>query len=120
MSVVKFELDDFEQLDERDGGGSRDALRRQAAAAWLAELRLTDSLGHCGRDAFMALLPGCSPDDALGLAVRLGAALPGGVTCSCGAATWGGCEAGAELVARAAEALRAAKHGGRSNVVASA
>jgi GGDEF domain-containing protein len=64
----------------------------------------------------MIELPACALEDALRIVERLRAVTPL-VTCSVGLACWDFQDAGMELVARADQALHAAKAGGRNRSV---
>ncbi len=65
---------------------------------------------------FQRWMRDCGVDDAVGLAERLRAAVPGDATCSIGVAEWDGHEDADALLARADAALYAAKRTGRDRV----
>jgi diguanylate cyclase (GGDEF)-like protein len=118
LCVAMLDLDHFKAYNDSHGHPEGDEALRECAAAWRAELRLTDFLGRYGGDEFMVLLPSCSLDSAEQLVERLTLATPAGLSCSAGVAEWNGSETPAELVKRADEALFAAKGSGRRQVSA--
>ena len=110
------DLDDFKSYNDRFGHQAGDQVLKEAAGAWRAEVRSTDLLARYGGEEFVLLLPACALDDAVRIVERLRTVTPL-VTCSVGPACWDFQEAGAELVARADQALYAAKAGGRNRYV---
>ena len=75
---------------------------------------MTDLLARIGGDEFAVTMPGCGLSEAVELGDQLRAALPDGLTCSIGVAEWSGAESAADLLARADQALYAAKNAGRN------
>jgi diguanylate cyclase (GGDEF)-like protein len=117
VCVAMIDLDRFKRFNDELGHQAGDRLLKEAAAAWRAELRTTDTLARYGGEEFAALLPGCDRGHAVRLLERLRAATPGGQTCSAGVASWDGTEDAGTLVARADAALYRAKSAGRDCVV---
>lgn len=113
LSLVLIDLDNFKSYNDAHGHPAGDALLKACAAAWADHLRTTDVLARIGGEEFGVLLPGCPPADAVLVAERLRAAMPGGQTCSLGVATWDGAATAAQLYAIADGALYRAKSGGR-------
>jgi diguanylate cyclase (GGDEF)-like protein len=112
LCAALVDLDHFKAYNDRHGHQAGDRLLKAAAAAWQARLRKTDLLARYGGEEFAVLLPDCALADAMEIAERLRTAQPEG-TCSIGVAGWDGHESAAELIARADQALYAAKAGGR-------
>jgi diguanylate cyclase (GGDEF)-like protein len=117
LSVVMIDLDHFKQFNDQHGHQAGDRLLVDAAAGWRAGIRATDVLARYGGEEFVLALPDCSPADAVALVERLRAMIPMGQSCSAGVACWNGKETGANLVARADQALYQAKTQGRNRVV---
>jgi diguanylate cyclase (GGDEF)-like protein len=117
ISVAMIDLDHFKAYNDTYGHPAGDRLLRSAAAGWSARLRTTDLLARYGGEEFAILLPGCSRAAAADMVGDLRGALPDGVTCSIGIATWDGAEHAEVLVARADAALYKAKRDGRDRVV---
>jgi diguanylate cyclase (GGDEF)-like protein len=84
-----------------------------AAVRWRRRLRLTDLLARIGGDEFAVTMPGCGLEQAVELGDELRGALPDGLSCSIGVAEWSGSEAAGDLLARADQAMYAAKNSGR-------
>jgi diguanylate cyclase (GGDEF)-like protein len=116
LCLAMIDLDDFKSYNDRFGHQAGDQVLKEAAGAWRAEVRSTDLLARYGGEEFVLLLPACALDDAVRIVERLRTVTPL-VTCSVGLACWDFQEAGAELVARADQALYAAKAGGRNRYV---
>src|SRR3954447_8349497 len=116
LCVAAIDLDRFKELNDAAGHQAGDRLLKSAAAAWRATLRPADMLARPGGDEFTLVLPDCDVERAGVVLERLRAATPGRTTCSIGVAQWGGAEPPERLLARADEALYAAKEGGRDRV----
>ena len=115
VCVALLDLDHFKQYNDRHGHQAGDRFLKEAAAAWQAVVRKTDTVTRYGGEEFAILLPDCHLDHAMEIAERLRTAQPEG-TCSLGVAQWDGREDVAALVARADRALYAAKDAGRDRV----
>jgi diguanylate cyclase (GGDEF)-like protein len=81
-------------------------------------VRASDVLVRYGGEEFGLIMPDCGLEDAVPLVERLRAVLPDGVTCSAGLVRWDGREGDDVLVARADDALYAAKDAGRDRLLA--
>jgi diguanylate cyclase (GGDEF)-like protein len=117
LCAALLDLDHFKAYNDRHGHQAGDRLLKAAAAAWQGRLRKTDLLARYGGEEFAVLLPDCGLGNAMEIAERLRTAQPEG-TCSIGVAAWDGRESAAELVARADQALYAAKAAGRNRCLA--
>jgi len=115
--VAVVDLDHFKAFNDEHGHLSGDRLLKSAAAAWRTALRQTDTLARYGGEEFGVALPSCSLSEAEVVLDRLRTLTPDEQTCSIGLAEWSPGETGAELVARADEALYEAKRGGRDALV---
>lgn len=71
LSVLLFDLDDFDCLAVRLGKEACDQLLWLVAARTTRLLRSYDLLGRTGEDEFLAALPGCGIENAIVLAERL-------------------------------------------------
>ena len=116
LCLAMIDLDNFKSYNDRFGHQAGDRVLKEAASAWRAEVRSADLLARYGGEEFMLLLPACALDDAVRIVERLRAVTPL-VTCSVGLACWDFQEAAADLVARADQALYAAKASGRNRYV---
>ncbi len=125
LSLLVLDVDHFKQVNDTYGHQTGDDILRQVANALLATTKNFDVAARYGGDEFVVLLPGCSRDDALGVAerVRRGIARHVGetpVTISAGVATSPDNANDAErLMAAADAALYEAKRTGRDRVAAS-
>jgi diguanylate cyclase (GGDEF)-like protein len=108
------DLDHFKAVNDRGGHLAGDAYLRDLAVAWTRLLRGTDLLARLGGDEFGLLLTVCDEKTAEEAIDRLRKALPLGLSCSAGIATWTPFEPVEHLIGRADRALYAAKASGRS------
>jgi diguanylate cyclase (GGDEF)-like protein len=114
VCVAMLDLDSFKSFNDEHGHQGGDRLLKEAAAAWRAELRPTDTLARYGGDEFVVLLHGLDLEAARRVVDRLRAATPRGQSCSAGVARRDAGETAAALLGRADEALYATKRAGRN------
>ncbi len=119
LTVVMIDLDHFKRFNDRRGHAAGDALLRNAAQAWLRQLRPSDLLARYGGEEFTLVLPACDEEQAERMVERLQPLMPEKQTFSAGIATWNGLDGLAELLAAADRALLQAKRGGRNRIVIS-
>jgi diguanylate cyclase (GGDEF)-like protein len=128
LSVMILDLDHFKQVNDTYGHPGGDEVLRAFARVVGSRLREEDVLYRYGGEEFLAVLPETDPQGALAAAERVVAAVAETpvpvagtrlrVTVSVGVAALSPSVAdAAELVARADEALYAAKSGGRNRAV---
>lgn len=113
LAIGLIDLDDLKVYNDHWGHAAGDRVLLTAAARWRRRLRMTDLLARIGGDEFAVTMPGCRLVEAVELGDQLRSALPDGLSCSIGVAEWSGAEAAADLLARADQALYAAKNAGR-------
>jgi diguanylate cyclase (GGDEF)-like protein len=119
LTVVMIDLDYFKRFNDRRGHAAGDDLLRNAAQAWLRQLRPSDLLARYGGEEFTLVLPNCDEEQAERMVERLQPLVPERQTFSAGIATWNGMDNAQELLAAADRALLQAKRGGRNRVVIS-
>jgi diguanylate cyclase (GGDEF)-like protein len=117
LCVAMLDLDFFKNYNDERGHQAGDRLLKQSASAWVAELRVSDTLARYGGEEFTVALPGCTLPNAKDIVERLRAAMPADQTVSAGVACWNGRESAEELVGRADAALYEAKRMGRDRLV---
>lgn len=78
ITVVVLDLDDFKELNDREGHVAGDRILRQCADIWRSQVRAEDVLARIGGDEFLLVLPGATPDDAVGTITRLQSKSPVG------------------------------------------
>ena len=115
LTVALIDLDHFKRFNDTFGHPAGDRLLKEASAAWRDSLRAGDILARYGGEEFAIALP-TDLERAIPLLDRLRAVVPGGETCSVGAAEWDRVEPAESLLARADQALYAAKQRGRDRV----
>ena len=114
LVLALLDLDRFRRFNERHGNHAGDALLRETALAWQAQLRDADHLVRLGGVQFALLLPATSIDPAFDLVEALRDRLTSGMTCVAGVALLRAGETAAELLARADVALHRARRSGRN------
>lgn len=126
LSLLMMDLDRFKAVNDRFGHAAGDEALRSFARTCGAQIRAVDSLGRLGGEEFGVLLPDTGLAGALEVAERVRAALeacpiagPAGdffVTVSIGAVGARPGEGFEAMLARADEAMYAAKQNGRNRV----
>ena len=127
LSVLFVDIDHFKVINDTHGHAAGDAVLKQVSDVLRHELQATDLLGRYGGEEFVIVLPGRNGDDARQLGERIRAAIelvrleydgkPIRLTVSVGVATRLPRESEpAAAVARADQALYAAKRSGRNRV----
>jgi diguanylate cyclase (GGDEF)-like protein/PAS domain S-box-containing protein len=117
LCLAVIDMDRFKAYNDANGHLAGDAILRECALAWDAELRGEDTIVRFGGEEFLVVLPDTSLEQATEVVERLRAATPGGQTCSAGLACWDYVETIEELVGRADSALYRAKASGRDQLV---
>ncbi len=127
LSFIMFDLDNGREINERHGYPVGDAVLRTLIKTALTQLRTTDYLGRLGGQHFVICLPETFNENAALVAERLCNTVAGAFTigdttfpisASFGVSTWRGGEISSEpALARAEQALHAAKQGGRNQVI---
>jgi diguanylate cyclase (GGDEF)-like protein len=118
LSIAVIDIDHMHAFNMVRGEGEGDRLIKETAARWRAELREVDNLARLEGTEFGVLLPGCALGEAVDVLDRVRAATPRGQTASAGVARWDGEEPAELLLARAMDALAAAKESGRNVTIA--
>jgi diguanylate cyclase (GGDEF)-like protein len=128
LSLLMLDLDRFKQINDAHGHAAGDAVLREAAQRMKAAVRGYDSVGRCGGEEFLIVLPGCDGAGAIAQAERIreiiaappvadgSRSIP--MTCSIGAASRSlpAVEDADGLLREADLALYRAKDGGRNRV----
>ena len=78
LTVAILDLDDFKEVNDRDGHSAGDRVLREVATEWHARLRAGDLLGRHGGDEFVLCLPGTDGPAAREVLDRLHGGLPVG------------------------------------------
>lgn len=127
--VLMMDIDFFKRVNDEYGHAEGDEVLRRLAATAQTQLRETDLFGRWGGEEFIVLMPQTKLPDAVEAAQRVRQAIGAMVfqvgdttfqiTISIGAAQLQPQENADDVVARADEALYAAKHAGRNCVVTS-
>jgi two-component system cell cycle response regulator len=125
LAVALVDIDRFKRINDTHGHAVGDAVIAEVARRLGARLRTEDHLGRFGGEEFLVLLPEADADAAAAAAEALRAEVasqpvetdagPLDVTVSAGWAVWDD-EPSHALIARADEALYAAKDAGRNRV----
>jgi diguanylate cyclase (GGDEF)-like protein len=121
--VIAFDLDHFKQINDRHGHDAGDQVLKRVTAVVRERLRQPDTLARVGGEEFVIVLPQAKSDaaqrvaEALRQQVRAAVSSPATpVSASFGVTQWDGREPPQALLARADQALYAAKRGGRDRV----
>jgi diguanylate cyclase (GGDEF)-like protein len=127
LAVVLVDIDHFKRINDTYGHAAGDAVLQQVAGRLRAVVRSHEYLARYGGEEFLILLPGCTTDDAVGVAERARASIaadpvlaggqPVSARISLGVASTGASGYDpAVLIADADAALYQAKAGGRNQV----
>jgi two-component system, cell cycle response regulator len=125
LSLIVIDVDHFKRVNDTRGHQAGDEVLRRIAAALEGVAREIDLVARYGGEEFAAIVPGCSPEQAMEVALRMGAAIAvfpglGGVTISAGTATLpANALTDDGLIAAADEALYVSKRTGRDRVTSS-
>jgi diguanylate cyclase (GGDEF)-like protein len=127
ITVLVFDLDHFKSINDRFGHAVGDEVLRLFASVASTNIRVTDFLARLGGEEFAAIVPG-TLDEGIMIAERLRVAFESagrtvagrylGATVSVGVAAHAAATNIDALLARADEALYAAKNAGRNRVEA--
>lgn len=128
LSALFLDLDHFKDINDGHGHAVGDACLHALARAASSEMKYGDHIGRIGGEEFLLVLPGTSGKNARDTAERIRlrverecadvAGVPVALTVSIGVAQCGSDDTVASLVARADQAMYAAKHAGRNRVIA--
>jgi diguanylate cyclase (GGDEF)-like protein len=124
MSLLLVDVDHFKLVNDHHGHPMGDEVLRHVGRVLATHGREEDLPARYGGEEFAVILPGCPPEEALGVAERLRAGISGEdaplrVTASVGAASLHRNAVDAEgLITAADTALYAAKASGRDRTVA--
>jgi diguanylate cyclase (GGDEF)-like protein len=117
LAVIILDLDHFKAYNDANGHPAGDSLLRHLVSTWSARIRPSDLLARYGGEEFAVLLPNCDAAGAARTANELRSLVPADQTCSAGVAIWIPGDTAHSLIARADNALYAAKHAGRNQTV---
>lgn len=124
LSLLMIDIDRFKPINDHHGHASGDKVLRQVATGLCGGIRSSDTLARFGGDELVLVMPDTAIDVAARVAERLRALVemvtdvPFSVTVSIGVAELGFDETAAMLLAKADNALYAAKLAGRNRVAA--
>ncbi|MDP9406370.1 MAG: GGDEF domain-containing protein [Actinomycetota bacterium] len=104
VCVVVLDVNGLKQVNDLQGHQAGDALLRDAARSWEAQLRAEDLLARLGGDEFGVLVPGLRRAAAEAIVRRLTEAAPH-LSAAAGVVEWDGAESAAQLIHRADEAM---------------
>jgi diguanylate cyclase (GGDEF)-like protein len=114
LCLAIVDIDGLKTINDHHGHPAGDRILRDAARAWRAALRDSDTLVRFGGDEFVAILPDCTIDQACDVFER---GRSNDIPCSVGIARWDPGESVTDLFLRADIALYQAKQRGRAQVV---
>ena len=112
------DLDHLSAFNMLRGEQEGDRLVKESSSAWRAQLREVDLIARLEGAEFGVLLPDCGLGEACDVLERVRAVTPRGQTASAGVARWDGEEPAELFLARAQDALAAAKSAGRNVTIA--
>lgn len=117
VSVAMINLDNFDAISDSNGHWAGDRLLAATAASISSRLREGDLIAQYGPEKFAIILHGCSADAAREIIDRVRELVPDGLTFSAGVTVSDDHEDVAMTLARANQALDAAKHAGCNRAV---
>src|SRR4051812_15348332 len=114
LTIAALDLDHMSAFNRVRGEREGDRLIKECASRWRTDLRDVDFLARIDGTEFAVVLPGCGLGEACDVLDRVRESTPRGQTASAGVARWDGEEPAELLLARAQDALSAAKSSGRN------
>jgi len=116
LTLAFMDLDYFKRFNDTYGHAAGDILLNELVGAWRPILRPADLLARIGGEEFVVLLPDTNIDEARQVVERMRQRTPREQTCSAGIAEFRPGDTAEAFLARADQAMYAAKHGGRDRV----
>jgi diguanylate cyclase (GGDEF)-like protein/PAS domain S-box-containing protein len=116
LCAAMIDIERFTNYVDRHGSQAGDRLLRETAVAWNGVLRTTDLLARVSGGEFALLLPDCDTEGAQPVVQRLRRVTHPECGCSVGLVQWEAGEDAAAFLARADQALYAAKAASRNGV----
>jgi diguanylate cyclase (GGDEF)-like protein len=117
LTLAIIDLDQFKLYNDTNGHLAGDLALKETAAAWADLLGGIGYVARYGGEEFGLFIPEATRSVADALITQVHQSVARGQTCSIGVAEWQPAEQPAQVVARADEALYAAKRGGRNRIV---
>jgi diguanylate cyclase (GGDEF)-like protein len=118
ICAALLDLDHFKEFNDLNGHQAGDEHLTETAQTWRKRLRAADLIARYGGEEFAVLLTATAMPRAREVVETLRDSVPQRETVSAGIAEWDRSESGAELIARADQALYEAKRAGRDRAVA--
>ena len=118
LTIAALDIDHMSAFNMLRGEREGDRLIKECGSRWRNELREVDFLARIDGTEFAIILPGCGLGEACDVLDRVREATPRGQTASAGVARWDGEEPAELFLARAQDALAAAKSAGRNVTIA--
>lgn len=116
LTLAFLDLDHFKRFNDTYGHNAGDVLLETLVKAWHPVLRDLDLLARIGGEEFVVVMPDTGLDEAVTVVERMRSRVPQQQTCSAGIADFRPDDTAEILLARADQAMYAAKHGGRNQV----
>src|SRR5215217_7120845 len=118
LTIASLDVDHMSAFNMLRGEREGDRLIKECGSRWRNELREVDFLARLDGTEFAVILPGCGLGEACDVMDRVRESTPRGQTASAGVARWDGEEPAELFLARAQDALAAAKSAGRNVTIA--
>jgi diguanylate cyclase (GGDEF)-like protein len=118
LTIAALDIDHMSAFNMLRGEREGDRLIKECGSRWRNELREVDFLARVDGTEFAIILPGCGLGEACDVIDRVRESTPRGQTASAGVARWDGEEPSELFLARAQDALAAAKSAGRNVTIA--
>jgi diguanylate cyclase (GGDEF)-like protein len=118
LCAALLDLDHFKEFNDLNGHQAGDEHLTETAQTWRKRLRSADLIARYGGEEFAVLLTATTMPRAREVVESLRDSVPERETVSAGIAEWDRSESGAQLIARADQALYEAKRTGRDRAVA--